>query len=211
MIRIETLIFNPFQVNTYLLSNEKGEAIVVDPAFTEGPEQEGFDRLIVDRGYRLCGQLNTHCHVDHLLGVMHLKNEYELPLRAHKEELMLVRNARQMGEMFGLTIPGFEAIDVYLEDGEQILLGEDEIRAIHVPGHSPGSLAFLVPESRFVITGDALFRGSIGRTDLPGGNYDTLIAAIQTRLLSLPPEYLIYPGHGPSSTIGRERNENPFL
>ncbi len=211
MIQIETLVFNSFQVNTYLVRDESGRCLVVDPAFYTPEEVRAFDTYISENGLKVTGQINTHGHVDHVLGVLHMKSTYNCPFRAHLEETGLIKNAPLMGDMFGLSVEPIEGIDKPIEDNDMISLGNQTLQAILVPGHSPGSLAFYSAEGGFVITGDALFQGSIGRTDLPGGDYDTLIKSIRSRLLILPPETIVYPGHGASSTIGDEATGNPFL
>ena len=211
MLSLHTLVYNSFQVNTYIVSNQEGECLVIDPAFYSPEEVQAFDRYISSQGLRLMGQLNTHCHVDHVLGVKHVQNLYNCPLRAHPNETALLNNAPMMGEVFGLKVEAFDGIDLAIADNESIALGRDSLTALLVPGHSPGSLSFYSRESGFVITGDALFQGSIGRTDLPGGDFDTLISSIRSRLLTLPGETTVYPGHGEPSTIAEEASHNPFL
>ena len=211
MIQIDTLVFNSFQVNTYLVWDETGNCLVVDPAFYSREERAFFENHISEKGLKLTGQINTHCHVDHILGVQHIQEHYGSPFRAHGEEANLVKNAPLSGDIFGLSVEPFTGIDQTIDDKETIHVGNQILHSIHVPGHSPGSLAYYSKEGGFVITGDALFQGSIGRTDLPGGDYDQLIQSIRTRLLVLPPETVVYAGHGPPSTIGYEISENPFL
>lgn len=211
MIAVESLVFNAFQVNTYLVRDDEGNCLVVDPAFYTPEEEAAFDKYIREKGLKLIGQVNTHCHVDHVLGVQYIQQKYQCPLRAHEKEAGLLNNAPLMGEVYGLTVEPIPGIDEKLSDGDLIPLNKVALQAILVPGHSPGSLSFYSPEGGFVITGDALFQGSIGRTDLPGGDYDTLIHSIRTRLLVLPPETVVYPGHGDSSSIGNEAIGNPFL
>ena len=211
MLSINSLVFNSFQVNTYLVRNENGDCLVIDPAFYSPEEISAFDRYISSAGLNIKGQLNTHCHVDHVLGVKHMQTAYKCPLRAHTNESGLLNKAPLMGEGYGLKVEPLSAIDQAITDNETIALGEYKLRSILVPGHSPGSLSFYSPEAGFVVTGDALFQGSIGRTDLPGGDYDTLISSIRNRLLTLPPETTVYPGHGDPTTIGEEASNNPFL
>lgn len=211
MIKIESLVFNAFQVNTYLVTDEERNCLVVDPAFYSPEEEAAFDRHIAEKGLNLVGQINTHCHVDHVLGVRYLQQKYQLPLRAHKNEAGLLNNAPLMGEVYGLKVEAIPKIDQEVGDEESLPFNGSTLRAIWVPGHSPGSLSFYSQEGAFVITGDALFQGSIGRTDLPGGDYDTLIHSIRSRLLTLPPETVVYPGHGDPSSIGDEARGNPFL
>ena len=211
MIHVEPLVYNAFQVNTFLISTSSGDCLVIDPSFYTPEEQAAFESHLAAKNLKVVGQLNTHCHVDHMLGVQHCKDQFSVPFRAHEAESPLVANVPLMGDMYGLSVEPFSGIDKPIEDLEQIQIGEYTLQSILVPGHSPGSLSYYSKEGGFVITGDALFQGSIGRTDLPGGDYDTLINSITTRLLSLPPETVVYPGHGPSSTIGEEIAHNPFL
>jgi len=211
MIHIEALEYNDFQVNTYVVWDEAGNGLVIDPAFQPGEETRSFEQRLSQKGVILAGQVNTHCHVDHLLGVGHIQEKYGFLLRAHEAESKLLRTAPVMGEVFGLKLEPLDGIGEHVGHGDSIPFGSHSLLALHVPGHSPGSLAYYSAEGGFVVTGDALFRGSIGRTDLPGGDYDTLIRSIRTRLLSLPPSTVVYPGHGPSSTIGEELAGNPFL
>ena len=211
MITIESLVFNAFQVNTYLVKDEEGNCLVVDPAFYSPEEERTFDHYIRDHELKVTGQINTHCHVDHVLGVRHLQQKYQCPFRAHQNESGLLKNAPLMGKVYGLSVEPIPGIDVLISDRDLIPLNAFSLHALLVPGHSPGSLSFYSPEGAFVITGDALFQGSIGRTDLPGGDYDTLIESIRSRLLTLPPETIVYPGHGEPSTIANEAMGNPFL
>jgi len=211
MLSIESHVFNSFQVNTYLVRNEQGDCLVIDPAFYSPDETSTFDRYISSTGLNIIGQINTHCHVDHVLGLKHIQATYNCPVRAHHDELGLLKNAPLMGEAFGLTVEPIAGIDQEIVDMETIPIGKYALRSILVPGHSPGSLCFYSPEASFVVTGDALFQGSIGRTDLPGGDYDTLISSIKKKLLILPAETTVYPGHGDPTTIGEEALNNPFL
>lgn len=211
MLSIDTLVFNAFQVNTYIIRDKDGSCLVIDPAFYSAEEILAFDQYISSHGLKIMGQLNTHCHVDHVLGNRHMQTAYHCPLRAHPDEAGLLKNASVMGKVFGLTVEPIPGIDQPVSDDENIAIGESFLRAILVPGHSPGSLSFYSPDAGFVITGDALFQGSIGRTDLPGGDFDTLISSIRKRLLTLPPETIVYPGHGDPTSIADEATNNPFL
>ena len=211
MLSIESIVFNSFQVNTYLVKDETGNCLVIDPAFYSPDEIRAFDHYISRNEFTITGQVNTHCHVDHVLGVGCMQDKYKCPLRAHPDGSALLNNAPLMGEMFGLNVEPIYKIDIPLNDNESIPVGEESLSTILVPGHSPGSLSFYSAEGGFVVTGDALFQGSIGRTDLPGGDYDTLISSIQNRLLTLPPETIVYPGHGDPTSVGQEASGNPFL
>jgi hydroxyacylglutathione hydrolase len=184
---------------------------VIDPAFLGREEQQVLENMLREKGLTVEGQINTHCHVDHILGVEYMKSVHRVPFRAHVGELPVVRSSHIMGEMFGWSLDPIKQIDEVVDEGQEIRTGNHELKILFVPGHSPGSIALHSEEGGFVITGDALFRNSIGRTDLPGGDYDTLLASIAKNLLVLPDETRVYPGHGPATTIGEERRQNPFL
>ena len=210
MITLKTFVFNPFQENTYILFDESKEAVIVDPGFANTKE---FDQLLqyIEKQHLLPVKLiNTHGHVDHVLGVNQSAAKFKLQPEFHKDELELLKQAEQYGAMFGMTLSKLPQINNFLSETEDIVFGNSSLKVIHVPGHSPGSVAFYSAADQFVITGDVLFKGSIGRTDLPGGNYDILMKSIE-KLLKLGDDVLIFPGHGPSSTIGMELKTNPFL
>jgi glyoxylase-like metal-dependent hydrolase (beta-lactamase superfamily II) len=211
MIQLKKLVFNSFQVNTYVLYDETGECIIIDPANYEHADDQALSAFISEHNLTPVRILNTHCHIDHILGINYVKQTYGVPFHIHLNEEKLLKNAPLMGKVFGFSVESLPEIDHFIEHGENIVFGNTALRAIHVPGHSAGSLAYYAPDGNLAITGDALFAGSIGRTDLPGGDYDTLIESIRTNLFSLPPQTTIWPGHGPSSTIGNEIADNPFF
>jgi len=211
MIQLKKMVFNSFQVNTYIIYDESGECIIIDPANYEPVEDQALSGFLSEHNLVPVLNINTHCHIDHILGITYLKKTFKLPLHAHENEEKMLRNAPVMGRVFGFNVEDLPVIDHFINHGETIKFGNSELHAIHVPGHSAGSLAFYAPGGGFAITGDALFAGSIGRTDLPGGDYDTLIESINSNLFSLPPETKIWPGHGESSTIADEIAHNPFF
>lgn len=211
MIRVEQLVFNSFGVNTYLVYDAANNCLVVDPAFYTPDEQKYFELQLADRGLQLKGLINTHCHIDHVLGIDYIREKYQLPLQAHELETDNLEKAPLMGDLFGWQLAPLQGIEKKIGHGDKILLGNDELLALHVPGHSTGSLAFYSAKGGFVITGDVLFRESIGRSDLPGGDYDTLMSSIKSELMVLPGETTVYPGHGESSTIAHEAASNPFI
>lgn len=211
MIQLDKLVFNSFQVNTYLLYDETGECIIVDPACYEKEEEVVLANYITTHKLKPVLHINTHCHIDHILGMPFVRNKFGIISRAHEKEQKLLNNGHIMGEVFGFHVDEFPALDKHLADSEKITFGNSEIIALHVPGHSEGSLAFYAEKEAFVITGDALFEGSIGRTDLPGGNYDQLISSIKNKLFSLPGDTTVWPGHGASSSIQKEIETNPFF
>jgi len=211
MIKLDHLVFNSFQVNTYIVSDETGECVIVDPACYSEAENENLRRYLEEKRLKPVLIINTHCHIDHLLGVQFAIDTYRIKFLAHSLEIPMIDRAPIMGDIFGFTVEPVPHPDRTLEDGEIIRFGNSSLEALLVPGHSEGSLAFYSLEGGFVITGDALFAGSIGRTDLPGGDYDTLIESIRTKLLPLPAETEVWAGHGQPSSIGEEIRSNHFL
>lgn len=211
MITIKLLVFNPFQVNTYVLSDETSECIVVDAACYTEKEKESLDAYIASQGLKLTKLVNTHCHVDHVLGLRHMVDKYGVGLEVHENDIQLLTEAKKHGVIFGFDVEEPPLVTGYLTEGKDITFGNSVLKTFFVPGHSPGSIAFYNPDQKFVITGDVLFNGSIGRTDLPGGDYDQLMKSIYQKLMVLPPETDVLPGHGPFTTIHDEALNNPFL
>jgi len=208
---IKTLVFNSFQVNTYVLYDETGECVIIDPACYETSEKQVLKAFIESNKLKPSKMIFTHCHIDHVLGSAYLSSEYNLPAFIHRNDEFLWQQTVEYGSLFGLKANEPPKISGYFEDGEQIKFGDSVLKALHVPGHSPGSLAYYNQNQRFVMVGDVLFRGSIGRTDLAGGDFDTLIESITTKLFTLPAETTVYSGHGPSTSIGLEMRTNPFF
>ncbi len=211
MLKIKKFVFNPFQVNTYIIYNENGESIIVDAACSNSHELKELEDFI--RLTKLVPKLllNTHGHVDHLLGIAELKSNYPVPFAIHRADEFLLRQAVGQGKFFGLEVNPPPSPDINYEEGNEIFLGKDKLECIHVPGHSPGSLLYYSSEGMFIISGDVLFRGSIGRTDLPGGDYDLLIKGIREKVFNLDRDILIFPGHGEHTSIGMETEHNPFF
>lgn len=207
----EIFVFNPFQVNSFIVADEGGECILIDPACSPGKETEHLLSAISLRGLKPLMVLNTHAHVDHLLGVDALCREFRIPFLLHSDDTFLLDHAVSHAEFFGLDLIKAPRPDLLLKDGDVLEFGGSNLSIIHVPGHSPGSVVMKSEQGRWIISGDVLFAGSIGRSDLPGGNHDLLVSGIKQKLLSLEDGFLVYPGHGPSTTIGKERIHNPFL
>jgi hydroxyacylglutathione hydrolase len=211
IMNIKTFTVNGFAENSFLLYDETLECLIIDPGFYEQQEKESLLRFITENKLIPVKVLNTHCHVDHILGNRFVCEQFHIPLSTHKEDQFLLDRASQMGEIFGFKVESSPAVDTYLSDGETVKFGNSEIKVLHTPGHSPGSLSFYNEQDGFVIVGDVLFAGGIGRTDLPKGDYKTLISSIVNKLLILPAETVVFPGHGPSTTIRHEYDTNPFL
>lgn len=211
MLRLETFTFNPFQENTYLLINEKNHCWIIDPGMYDSSETKMFIDHIDQNSLTPQAILNTHTHIDHIFGVDALKNRYGIPFSFHEKDMPVWNGAVGSAMLFGFDFFSKAPIaDHFIREGI-IELGTDKIAVKLTPGHSPGSVSFYSPGHGWVISGDALFNGSIGRTDLPGGNFEVLINSIHTQLFSLPDETVVYPGHGPATTIGNEKQYNPFL
>jgi glyoxylase-like metal-dependent hydrolase (beta-lactamase superfamily II) len=211
MITVKKFTFNPLQENTYLLYDETGSCLIVDAGCYFSYEKEELARFISDHGLRPEKLVNTHCHFDHILGITFCREKYGIPFYAHRDDAFLIEHAVGQGDVFGVPMEPLEQPEGWITEGEQVSFGNSSLEAIHVPGHAPGSLVFYTRPEKFILAGDVLFHGSIGRTDLPGGSYEQLMENIQKKLLILPDETLVYCGHGPETTIGAEKAENPFL
>ena len=211
MVKIKSFVFNDFQENTIVLSDESNRCIFIDPGCFVEQERKELDNFLKDNNLTPEMIVNTHCHVDHILGNNYLVDKYNLPVYAHVSDEKLIATAKEYAKLFGLNISSPPAVTSYLKDGDTLSFGNSSLSVIHVPGHSPGSIALYHLEQKFIIAGDVLFYGSIGRTDLPGGNYDMLINSIRQKLLTLPGDVIVYPGHGPVTTIQQEHDTNPFL
>ena len=211
MITIEKFTFNPFQENTYLLYDETKECVVIDPGCYGPEEKSHLVNFIKENGFKPVKLLNTHCHIDHIQGNYIISKEFNLKLEANKLEVPVLEQSPTWGLQYRIKGDLSPEIEVFLNEGDQVKFGNSILDVIFVPGHSPGHIAFISHEDKFIINGDVLFKGSFGRYDLPGGNVYTLSKSIQEKLFSLPDEYLIYAGHMGETTIGAEKNTNPIL
>jgi len=211
MITIKTFIFNDFQENTYILSNETRSCIIVDPGCYISSEQNELSDYIEINQLIPEAILNTHGHIDHVLGCKYIKEKYNIPFIAHKDELDLIKATLDYGLMFGIKADQPPLPDRFIDENENFVFGNTSLKIFHIPGHSPGSIALYSADDKMILTGDVLFRGSIGRTDLPGGNFNLLISGIKSKLLTLPGDTIAFPGHGPYTTINDELRNNPFL
>lgn len=201
-----------FPVNCYVLWDETKEAVVIDPGCLYDEEKQQLKSFIHGHELTLKHVLNTHLHLDHIFGNSFLQRTFQLSPEAHPADEFWIDEAPKQSRMFGFKLPESPIpLGKHLHDGELIHFGNTTLEAIHVPGHSPGSLAFYCKEEGCIFVGDVLFQGSIGRADLAGGNFDELIEHICSRLFVLPSETVVYPGHGPSTTIGIEKVDNPFF
>ena len=211
MLTIKSFEFSPIQENTYILYNEFNDCIIIDPGCYFDEEKEELAAFILSNNLLPKMLINTHCHLDHVFGNKFIAEKYNLTLNLHENEKAVLAFAPTSGLMYDMPFDNYSGDFKLLNEGDSVTLGKDELKVLLVPGHSPGSLAFYSIENKFVISGDALFKNSIGRTDLPGGNPEQLIKSIKEQLLTLPEETLVYSGHGPFTKIGDEKNNNPYL
>ena len=211
MLQIKVLTFNAVQENTYVLYNEFKECIIVDPGCYSDEEKEALKDFIEKNGLQPKMLINTHCHLDHVFGNKYVAEAYQLTLQIHKNEEEMLQMAPASGLMFNLPFDNYTGQLIFLKEGDIISLRDDILKVIEAPGHSPGSICFYCEKQKFIIGGDVLFYQSIGRTDLPGGNHESLIKNIKEKLFLLPDDVKVYPGHGPATTIGDEKKYNPYL
>ncbi len=211
MLHIKSFVFSPIQENTYIIYNDAKECIIIDPGCYDDEEKEELASFIENNGLKPVKLINTHCHLDHVFGNKFVSEKYNLKLHLHKNEEQMLNLAPTSGLMYNMPFDNYTGDFVFLKEDEDLIFGDDFFKVLLTPGHSPGSLSFYSPKNKFVISGDVLFKNSVGRSDLPGGSHDVLINSINTKLMSLPDETVVYSGHGPATTIGEERKSNPFL
>ena len=210
-MKIACLPFNPIQENSYILWDETSECVVIDAGNSTPREDAALDDFIARHGLKPVLAANTHGHFDHTLGVEHLKQRYGIPFALSSKDRFLVDNAATSGSVFGVKIGAMPSTDIDLEQQDEIRFGNTRLQILRTPGHTPGHVAFYEPQSKSLFTGDTLFRESIGRTDLPGGDYSWIMRSILDVIVPLGEEVRVYPGHGPETTIGHELLYNPFI
>lgn len=209
---IQSFTFSPFQENTYVITDEAtNEAVVVDPGMYEQSEKEALSRFIDDKKLNLKAILLTHAHLDHVFGVAYLKRKYGVNVFLHPKDEVIFNDVPIRTTTYGLR--GYEhgQIDEWLTEGDRIRFGNTALDVVFTPGHAPGHVAFVNHVDRYIVGGDVLFRGSVGRTDFPYCNHADLLHSIETQFMTLPDDYVVYPGHNEPTTIGQERKTNPYL
>ncbi len=211
MLYLKQFTFNPFQENTYLLYNDLNEAFIIDPGNSNTSENTILKNFITEKKLNLTRLLLTHGHIDHVLGNQFVLDEYGLLPEMNEKDLFFIQNMEKSASLYGIPFQQSPIPKRGIDDGETIYLGKYQLKCIAAPGHSPGSICFYIPSNNILIGGDVLFLNSIGRTDLPFGNHQDLINSIQLKLFELSDDTKVYPGHGPSTTIGQEKRTNPFL
>lgn len=210
MLSIQTFEFNPFQENTYILYDETNEAVVIDAGCFDRTEQNELSQFITDKKLTVKLLLNTHSHIDHILGSYYVKDKYKVPMLIHRLDEQVLRAGKISAQIYG--IPNFTEVtaDGYLTEGEPVKFGNQSFDVLFLPGHAPGHVGFYHAKEKVLLGGDVLFNRSIGRTDLPGGDFNTLIESIHKKIFTLPDDVVVYPGHGPATTVGEEKVENPY-
>ncbi len=211
MLTVDCFTFNPFSENTYLVYNQALSCVIIDPGCYTAEEKMRLKEYIAHK--KLVPQLIflTHTHIDHVFGLAEVKKEYKVPIYGHPLAAKGLATTELVAKLYGLTVDLPPAIDIFIEEGEKISLGPSSLDILFCPGHAPDHLVLYDPQEKFMIVGDVIFQQSIGRTDLPGGNFDTLMDSIHRKILPLPSETILYPGHGPETTIKEEITNNPFL
>jgi glyoxylase-like metal-dependent hydrolase (beta-lactamase superfamily II) len=210
MLSIQVFTFNAFQENTYVLYDETHEAVIIDPGCSDRGEERALGDFISRQQLIPKYLLNTHCHVDHVLGNYFVQQTYRVPFLMHRLDEPTLRSVKLYAPLYGVNTYQETLPDSFLEEGDQVVFGNQQLKVLFLPGHAPGHVGFYHQAEKQLVAGDVLFQHSIGRTDLPGGNFETLIDSIHQKLFTLPDEVVVYPGHGPTTTIGEEKVSNPF-
>ena len=211
MLALKAFTFSPVQENTYVLYNDNKQCCIIDPGCYFAEEKAMLKDFIENEGLKPVLLLNTHCHLDHVFGNKFVHETWNLTLHIHEKEKRVLEAAPISGKTWQLNFDNYEGELIFIREESRIKIGNEELEVRFTPGHSPGSVSFYHEPGGFVIGGDVLFNGSIGRTDLPGGDYETLLKAIAGVLFSFPDDSIVLSGHGPETTIGRERTTNPFV
>ena len=211
-MKIKRFVFNPFQENTFVLYDKSRECVIIDSGCYEKAEEKELEDFITENKLKPVALLNTHCHIDHILGNQFVTEKWGVEQQMHKDDLPLLENAGQISKMYALeNYSGSPYPKHFLKDGDTLSFGESKLDVIFTPGHAPGHICFYSEQHNFIISGDVIFQMSIGRTDLPFGDYDTLINSITKKIFPLARQTQIHCGHGPSTVLNYEREHNPFL
>jgi glyoxylase-like metal-dependent hydrolase (beta-lactamase superfamily II) len=211
MLHLQSFVFNAFQENTYVLYDDTKQCVIIDPGCYAAAEQQQLANFIESNKLTPVKLLNTHCHIDHILGNNFVSKKFNIGLEIHEADLPTLLATTEYGHLYGFTVDPSPQPTRFIQNNETITFGNTDLEVRFTPGHAPGHVVFIHHNERFVINGDVLFYNSIGRTDLPGGDHNTLIKSIHQELFTLPDDYIVYTGHGPSTTIGEEKKNNPFV
>jgi hydroxyacylglutathione hydrolase len=210
MLQVKIFEFNPFQENTYVLFDDSRECVIIDPGCSDAHEEIVLATFVETNKLKVKLLLNTHCHIDHVLGNWFVKKKYQVDLLIHQAEEVVLNAVKVYAPNYGFPAYQETKPDAYLQESDEVKFGNQIMQVLFVPGHAPGHIAFYNANEKILISGDVLFYNSVGRTDLPGGNTQTLMDSIQKKLFLLPDDVTVYPGHGPETTIGFEKKTNPF-
>jgi hydroxyacylglutathione hydrolase len=211
MLTVQTFTFNPVQENMYLVYNESGACAIIDPGCYFSSEEQQLAGFIAENGLKPILLLNTHCHLDHIFGNRYVAQTWGLELYLHRAEKPVLDRGPASGQLWQLPFVNYDGPLHWLDEADKVRIGEDELAVLFTPGHSPGHISFYCAAQKFLLSGDVLFNGSVGRTDLPGGDFTILEESIRTKLYTLPEDVIVYSGHGETTTIGDERKSNPFV
>lgn len=211
MLKVKMFTFNDFSENTYVIHDDSNECIIIDPGCSFKNEESMLTTYVSQNRLTPVMLINTHCHIDHILGNHFVSQKYDLPLTAHEGEQIVLDMGQRTADIYSINYTPSPDITQYLSEGDEVKFGSTKLEVYFTPGHSPASISLVCKAEKIAIVGDVLFAGSIGRTDLPGGNYDTLIDVIKTKLFALDPDTIVYSGHGPATSIGKEIRTNPFF
>lgn len=210
-MNIKSFTFNDFSENTYILFDDTKECVIIDPGCNNTHEKNTITDFIKENSLIPKHLINTHCHIDHILGNHFIAEKYGLKLTAHKKESLVLAAGQMTATMYHIHYELSPEISIFIDEGDTIKFGNSALEVLFTPGHSPASISLLNKASKILIAGDVLFQGSIGRTDLPGGNFETLIRSIKSKFFTLPDDIIVYAGHGDPTTIGFEKRTNPFF
>ena len=211
MLQVHSFVFNAFQENTYIVYQEKGDCAIFDPGMSNVAEQDALVAFLEEHQLVPTALYNTHGHVDHVLGNHFIYEKYGLIPQMHEGEVPVLVAVQNIAPAYGFRYDVSPIPETFLNEGDHVTIGQYNFEILFVPGHSPAHIAFYCADQKILIGGDILFSGSIGRTDLPGGNHQLLLDNIKTKIYTLDPDTMVYPGHGPSTTIGIEKKTNPFI
>lgn len=211
MIKLKKFVFNPFQVNTYVLSDDSGECVIIDPGCSDGMESLQLIDYLEENKLKPVHMLLTHTHIDHIIGCNMLEDKLNISPTAHKAGIVFLDHSTSTAGTYGLNLEKNPVVRNYIDEGDSVRFGNSKLEVLYTPGHADGSVCFYCKEDNFVIAGDVLFQMSIGRTDFPTGDFDLLKKSIFEKLFVLPEETMVYSGHGPETSIGFEKANNPFL
>jgi len=210
-MEIAIFTFNDFSENTYIIHDASNDCAIFDPGCNNDEERKTLTDYIESKGLNPTHLINTHCHIDHILGNRFVADKYGLKLASHRGEVIVLEMGSNVGAMYGIPYDPSPEMEIFYKDGDTVKVGNTNLEVLFTPGHSPASISFYCADAGILIGGDVLFQGSIGRTDLPGGDFATLEESIRNKLYTLPDDTVVFCGHGPSTTIGVEKQTNPFV